>query len=96
MKKFSDIAEDIVLDGEKLRIVDILNELIVIIGYAIKDSRYSKNRSGKYLTLQIKRCGQKYVIFTGSDVLIDQLEKYGSQTPFEATVRKINRYYSLT
>ena len=96
MKKFSDISKETVLDGEKLRIDDILNEKIVILNYAIRDSRYSKNTSGKYLTLQIKRNDQNYVIFIGSDVLVDQLERYGSQLPFEATIRKINRYYSLT
>lgn len=68
----------------------------MILAYSIKDSRYSKNVSGKYLTLQIEIDGKKYVIFTGSDVLIDQMDKYDHELPFQATIRKINRYYSLT
>jgi len=96
MKKFSDFSKENILDGDKIRIDDILNEEVLITGYAIKNSRYSKNESGKYLTLQIIKENKKYVIFTGSDVLIDQLEKYSAEIPFTATVRKINRYYSLT
>jgi len=96
MKKFSDISKENILDGDKIRLDDILNEEILIIGFRIKDSRYSKNSNGKYLTLQIEYKDKKNVVFTGSDVLIDQLEKYGNEIPFLATIRKINRYYSLT
>jgi len=96
LKKFSDIAKEQILDGDKVRIDDIINTEITILKYAIKESRYSKNKSGDYLTIQIEKDGKRYVIFTGSDVLIDQLKQYGEQLPFIATIRKINRYYSLT
>jgi len=96
MKKFSDFSKENILDGDKIRIDDILNEEVLITGYAIKNSKYSKNESGKYLTLQIIKDDKKYVVFTGSDVLIDQMEKYNAEIPFMATIRKINRYYSLT
>jgi len=29
-------------------------------------------------------------------VLIDQLEKYGNEIPFTATIKKIDRYYTLS
>ena len=93
MKKFSDFAKESILDGEKVKIDDIINKEIKIIGYAIKDSKY---KSKLYLTLQIIRENNKYVIFTGSSVLIDQLEKYKNKIPFVATIRKNNKYYSLT
>ena len=96
MKKFGDFAKENILDGEKLRIDDILNEEIEIINYSVKTSKYPKNNSGKYLTLQLRRENRRYVVFTGSDVLIEQMEKYGNELPFLATIRKINRYYSLT
>ncbi len=96
MKRFSEISKENILDGDKVRLDDILNEEILIIGFRIKDSRYSKNNSGKYLTLQFEYKDKKNVIFTGSDVLIDQVEKYSKEIPFLATIRKINRYYSLT
>lgn len=98
MKRFSDFSNEQILEGDKIKIDDILNEEVTIYGYRVKESRYSKNRSGKYLTLQFSYSNEaeKKVIFTGSDVLIEQMEKYGSELPFMSTIRKINRYYSLT
>ena len=44
--------------------------------------------------------GEKFVTFSGSKVIVDQLEKYKSQMPFETTVeqRKSGKffYYTLT
>ena len=96
MKKFSDFAKENILDGDKTKIDDILNKEIEIIGYSIKNSRFSKNKNGEYLTLQINLNGEKYIIFTGSDVLIEQIKKYQNEIPFLATIRKINKYYSLS
>lgn len=96
MRHFSDITEDVILDGDKITLDDIINQEVTILAYSIKTSRYGKNKSGKYLTLQVVLNDVKYVVFTGSDVLIEQMEKYGDQTPFLTTVRKIKRYYSLS
>jgi len=96
MKKFADFSTDKILDGDKQKIDTILNQEIIVTGYSIKNSRFSKNKSGEYLTLQYEFENQKYIIFTGSDVLIDQVKKYADEIPFLATIRKINRYYSLT
>jgi len=60
MKKFADFAEEKVLDGDKIKIDDILNKEIEVIGYSIKNSKYSKNKNGDYLTLQIKMENEKY------------------------------------
>ena len=96
MKRFSEFAEDTVLDGGKKRIDDILNKEITILNYRIKTSRYSEHKDGKYLTLQIEIENEKFVIFTGSEVLIEQIERYASELPFVAIIRKINKYYTLT
>jgi len=93
MKRFSDFSKEEILDGDKIKIDDVLNKEINIIGCSIKSS---KLKDGKYLTLQIEFNGEKYVIFTGSGVLIDQIEKYKSEMPFMTTIRKINKYYSFT
>jgi hypothetical protein len=93
MKKFSDFSKEEILDGDKIRLDDILNHEVNVINCAIKSS---KHKDGKYLTLQIEKEGKKYVLFTGSEVLIDQAEKYKSEMPFRATIRKINKYYSFT
>lgn len=97
MKKFADFAQEArPLDGEKVKIESILNVEIMIIGYGIKKSRYDKNSSGKYLTVQFEQDGQRKVFFTGSDVLIEQFEKYGDQIPSAATVKRVDRYYTLS
>jgi len=96
VKNFGDFAtEEQPLDGDKERIDNILNRLILVTGFRVKNSQYSKNESGKYLTLQFSIENQTKIIFTGSDVLIGQLERYGPEIPFAATIRKINRYYTL-
>jgi len=99
VKKFSDFCEEpAALDGKKVRIDDIVNQEILITGYNIKISKYGENKTGKYLTLQFATDGSKEsrVLFTGSDVLIDQLERYGDEIPFLATIKRVNRYYTLS
>lgn len=97
MKKFADFAqEEMPLDGDKAKIDAILNEEIAVLAYRIRRSRYSKNSTGEYLTVQFELAKGRYVCFTGSDVLIEQFRKYGDQIPFQTVIRKINRYYTLT
>jgi hypothetical protein len=96
-KRFSDFAQEPgILDGAKMRIEDVLNHEIEIIGFRIAPSKYTKNKTGQCLTLQfIGPDGQRHVTFTGSDVLIDQIGKYQAEIPFLATIKKIDRYYCL-
>lgn len=96
MKKFSDFSNEGILEGDKKKIDDIVNSEVVVKGYSVKDSKYSDNQNGKYLTLQFEIDKIKYVTFTGSKVLIDQIEKYKDEIPFLTTIRKINKYYSFT
>ena len=98
MERFSEFAkENIFLDGDKTKIDDVLNQEIEVVDYRIKDSKFSKNNSGKYLAIQFKRNGdQLQIIFTGSDVLIEQMEKYSDHIPFLVTIKKINRYYTFS
>lgn len=97
--KFSDFADEQgPLEGDKVKISDILNHEILITGFDIKESRYQKNKSGKYLTLQFEKEGSEEprVVFTGSDVLIEQIEKYKDNIPFYATIKRIDRYFTLS
>jgi hypothetical protein len=97
-KRFADFAvEPAPLDGEKAKIDDILNQEIEIVGYRIGATKYSKNKSGQYLTLQVVQAtGEVCIVFTGSDVLINQIVKYADQIPFFTVIKKINRYYTLS
>jgi hypothetical protein len=87
------------LDGEKTNIEAIVNIEVEIIGYRIKPSKYpGKNKSGQCLFLQMRIPGEDKtrIVFTGSDVLISQMKEYGHEVPFWATIRKVNRYYTLS
>lgn len=97
MKRFSDFAEPTkILDGDKIRIDEIINVEVMVIGFRISESKYEKNKSGKCLTLQVEMNGVRRVVFTGSDVLIGQIEQYGTNIPFLSTLKKIDRYYTLS
>lgn len=99
MKRFKDFATEQVLDGEKMRIKDILNIEVEILSFRINDSKYQDqhDKSKKEcLTLQIRHNNRKYVVFTGSKVIRDQMRKYEKELPFMATIREINKYYSLS
>lgn len=99
IRKFSDFAKDeLRLDGKKIRIDDILNKNIIILGYRLSDSHYSKNKSGKYATVQFEYENEKNknIFFSGSDIIIDELKKYEPNIPFETKVIKINRYYTFS
>lgn len=100
IKKFKDFAkEEFRLDGAKVKIDDLINQKIVILAYTLSDTHYDKNKSGKYATVQFnedKYGDIKHVFFTGSDIIINQLEKYKENIPFETIIKKINRYYTLS
>jgi hypothetical protein len=105
IKRFAEFSDEpIGLDGDKIQLDRILNSEILITGYRILTSKYpDKNKSGKALQLQFKvlKHGtddndiRPNVLFTGSDVLIDQITKYSEHIPIYAQIIKINRYYSF-
>ncbi len=98
MEKFCDFAEKRqILEGDKERIDDILNKNIIVTGYKIEKSKFKKNGNEQYVKIQFKDDEQAapHVCFTGSTVLIDQLELYKEHIPFETQIKKINRYYTF-
>lgn len=80
------------MDGEKKKIDDILNKNIVVLKYRISESKYTE----KCLTLQFELDGARCVLFTGSGVLMNQCERYEKMLPFEAKIRKIDKYYTFS
>jgi len=104
IERFSDFAiEPIGLDGEKIQLDRILNCEIVVTGYRLMATKYpGKNKSGNALQLQFKILAiasgietLPNVLFTGSDVLIDQIQKYAEHIPFSTRIVKINKYYTF-
>ena len=94
MKKYSDFAKDHnILDGEKLSISNVINIEILVIGYRLSDSKHGKN---KCLTLHIVLDGVRYIVFTGSAILTEQVECYKDEIPYLTTIKKIDKYYTFT
>lgn len=74
MKRFSDFAkEPNVMVGDKIKIDEVLGKEIKIIGHKISDSKQKVGT--KVLTLQFILDGEERILFTGSNVLIEQMEK---------------------
>ena len=68
--KFSDFTEEVVgLEGDKKKIDEILNTEILVIGFRIGKSKYKEK---EYMTLQFENGGDKYIVFSGSEVLMKQ------------------------
>jgi hypothetical protein len=94
-KKFSDFSEETrPLDGEKIKIESILDKEIIIMAYRVGKSKFHTGQN--YLTIQIKLDDVTHIVFTGSQVLSNQLIKYSSELPFLTILKKINNYFTLT
>ena len=92
--QFSDFAtEDKPLEGEKRKLDDILNIEIIVTGFKVGKSKY---KDKNYLTLQFEIDDTKYVLFTGSAVLTNQVQKYHEKMPFYTNIKKIKSYYIMT
>lgn len=93
-KRFGEFARDHVpLDGSKIKIADVLNKEILVTGFRANNSKFNNNTC---LTIQCLMGDQHYVIFTGSQVLLDQCKAYEVEIPFLATIKRIDKYFSFT
>ena len=91
---FSEFAHDkLPMPGDKKRLDEILNREILVVDFRITNSK--KRPDGKCLQIQFVMQDKVYVVFTGSGVLIDQMQSSRDKLPFRGTVVKIDRYYSL-
>lgn len=90
---FNDFAIDECLIGDKIQIEKILNKKILITKYRINKSKFKESN---YTTVQFKLEDKLFIIFTGSEVLIRQLEKYKDKLPFNASIVKIGKYFTLS
>ena len=81
--------------GEKIQVQKLFNLSITVIKFRVEDSRQKKGT--KLLTLQIEKAGEKRIVFTGSKVLIDQVERVPAEKfPFTTVIRGDNDYYEFT
>lgn len=92
--RFSDFADHGGrLDGEKVKIDEIVGRELIIRDFCVRPSRYNND----YLTIQFQydEDGENHVVFTGSTVLSEQLKQYSEKLPFVAAIQKIGKYYSF-
>ena len=94
MQRFSEFSEEENFDGDKISISDILNKEVTVLRFRVGDSK--KREGTKYITIQVEVDGKHRVVFTGSEVLYNQLMKYQEHLPLIAIIRKINDFYSFT
>lgn len=100
MRKFSDFAADEEhLDGKKLPFSELVGKQIVVWNSRSLQSQYDTEVC-VMLQFSFDEAGEKFVAFTGSKVIVEQVEKYKAQMPFETTIvqRKSGKhfYYTLT
>lgn len=99
MKKFKDFGIKPSLQslqGDKIKIDRILNREISVVDYRIEDSKYG-NGSSKCLYMQIQIGETKYVVFTGSVVLIELIQQVPKgDFPFLTTIIKENERFEFT
>jgi len=93
--RFSDFAEETKsFEGDKKKIEDVLNQEILIIDFKITDSKH--HRDSQYVTIQFKIDNDTFIMFNGSRVLSEQLEKYKDNIPFYTTIKRIDKYYTFS
>lgn len=105
--KFEDLTERVNLEGDKVKLDDLLNQPIVVTGALLTDSKYQNKGSGKCVKVQFYMADDKdetkKIFFSGSSVLYDQIKEMQSKFEednapmlFKTTLRKIGNYYSFT
>jgi len=95
VKRFSDFASGAeTMTGDKIKIDEVIDKEIEILGFKIKDSKIKAGT--KVLTLKFKLDNKERVLFTGSSVLLDQAEKYKEEMPFITTIKKVDKFYTFS
>lgn len=74
---FSDLTEHINLEGDKIKIDEILNKPIIVTGSYLSDSKFKNKGSGVCTKIQFyfadDKTETKRVVFSGSSVIYDQI-----------------------
>jgi hypothetical protein len=100
MKDFKDLGiepSSKSLIGNKIPIDNILNKAITVDRFRITPSRYPGKGNGKCLHIQIGIGEFKHVVFTGSVILMDLIERIPeSDFPFTAQIVKEGKRYEFT
>jgi hypothetical protein len=80
--------------GDKIKITKVEDREIIIHDWKLEESKFEGK--GKCLYLQIEIDGAKRVVFTGSTVLIQEIEQVPmSEFPITATIVEVDEHYEF-
>ena len=98
MNSFSDFNINTnILVGDKIKMEDIINLTIEVHAFKIVPSKHPKEGFEKCLHIQIKTNGKDSILFTSSNVLINQISKVPKDGfPFSAKVVKTGKCLRFT
>lgn len=98
MTAFKDLgikAELSTFTGDKIKIDKLLNAEISVLDYKIEDSKVKPGT--KLLILQLTKSGTKHVLFTGSTILMQMIQKVPiDKYPFTTTIIKESEHLEFT
>ena len=100
MKLFSELGitvDSAPMSGEKIKINRIVNKEIEVVDFELNASKFNADKCHKCLKLQIKIDGELRIVFTGSTMLIQAVQKIQkSMLPFKTTIIETNGFYQFT
>lgn len=102
MKKFSDFADmsvSPIMDGKKVSLDEILGKEINVLKYRIKNTKYADAKNPQCLTVQFtfpETPDEHRVFFSGSNVLMRQLEDYKDKLPFSSVIKRVGKYFTFS
>ena len=98
MTAFKDLgikAELSTFTGDKIKIDKLLNAEISVLDYKIEDSKVKAGT--KLLILQLVKSGTHHVLFTGSTILMQMIEKVPKDKfPFTTIIIKESEHLEFT
>ena len=96
-KNFNIKPETKSFEGDKIKIYQVLDRLITVLIFKIENSKYTEKGNGKCLYIQIEHDGKKRVVFTGSGILMDMIQKVPKESfPFTTTIKEENKMLQFT
>lgn len=94
-KRFSDFSKGSEnLEGDKIPITDVFNKEIELLNVRFFPSKVAKGKTCSQIQFMLD--GEKYVSFTTSEVLHNQLQEYKDELPFLTTLKRRGKYHTLT
>lgn len=97
---FADLIQHKNLDGDRKRLDEVVGKEIVITGFRISKSKYTDQYTVIQFYFANDETETRYVYFTGSTVITDQIAQIGEKLEegqyVKTVLKKIGKYHSLT